>query len=580
MEEKEKRDTTIAKDKEGNFVYINSDNVLSGTHGYFCIGCGAEMIAHIPRYQIKPYFRHHPKDINIHKKECNWSDETTFHKMVKDILQSQKFITVPRLLKYPPDGEGVIYKIRDSYRISAFLVENEMDFFEDVNGELKFKKLNSEKKLLVESHIRPDVTFFNNENKPILFIEIVVTSGIKENKLLKVKRLGIDTIQLKIPHDIESIRNYFKDNKTNYTKWIFNNEEQNTPYFSFSRSLGEGILSIDQFSDRLYEESFKCRKNQIGNLIRSIGQILEQEYYTEIIGGIECEILRVNEDTERDIERLQRIQSNNRTGIEAKYSDQNSALTRGEDEFRSDKARLEKLNQGEQRKNRETESGFKTETRGIENRIAKCRKLISEQDEDIERIRGEIRKIEAGFLTFDEQTRGVEEELIDVSGRIQQFRNSINEIQSKGTGITNEFRRRVRALPTEYLEIERRVEEDSQRRRREHISDFERRKKAIRPDFEREEKRLEQDFQFRRTKIQRQFDENSRRIIEGVRRRDGKAVPELGDRLNGCDKINSALIDISKVKEYGKRIRLAKDCFESKSWKNWDRFRDVYRGNG
>ena len=580
MTEKEKKNTTIALDKEGNFININNDNVLSGAHDYFCVGCKAPMIAHLPKYQIKRYFRHDPQYIDIHKKLCNWSDELTFHKRAKTILQMEKKIAVPRLLKFPPNGETNVYKIRDSEIIEACHVENEMDFFEDINGMLNFKRLSPEEKLLVESHIRPDVTFFNSENKPILFIEIVVTSGIKENKWLKIKRLGIDTIQVKIPTDsLESVNEYFKKYRTNHTKWIYNNEEQNTSYFSFSSSSGKGVSTLEDYEGSIFEENFKCRKNQIGGLIRRIGQILEQEHYTEIIGGIEYKILRVDEDTERNIERLRRIQNDVRTRIERKYSEQNSKLTIGEEGFRSEKSRVEKLNQEEQAKIRGKESYFDEETGNIELRITEYQKIISEQDIDIERVKGEIRKIEAGLLTFDEQTRGVEEDLINVSGRIQQFRNSISEIQSKETGINKEFLRRVEALPTEYLEIERGMEEDSQRRRREIISDFERRKEAIRPDFEREEKRLEQDFEFRRAKIQRLFDENSKRIIEGVRRRDNKTVPELGDRLNGCDKINSALIDIGKVKENGRRLQIVKKCFESKSWKNWDRFRDVYGGN-
>jgi hypothetical protein len=583
MPQREKKNTTIAHDKEGNFININNDNVLSGAHDYFCVGCKAQMIAHLPQYQIKRYFRHNPKFIDIHKKLCKWSDEKTLHKLAQDILQIEKKIAVPRLLKFPPNGptETNVYKIRDSEIIGASYVKNEMDFFEDINGKLNFKKLRPEEKSLVESHIIPDVTFFNSENKPILFIEIVVTSGIKENKWLKIKRLGIDTIQVKIPTDsIESVNEYFRKHRTNHTKWIYNNEEQNTSYFSFSPSSGKGISRLEDYEGSIFEENFKCRKNQIGGLIRRIRQILEQEHYTEIIGGVEYEILRADEDTERNIERLRRIQNDVRTRIEGKYSEQNSELTKGEGDFREYKGKVENLNKEEQIRIKREGEQLDNETKQIEDRITECQKIISEQDIDIERVRGEIREFEASIFTFNEQARGVEEELIDVSGRIQQFRNSINEIQSKETGINKEFLRRVKALPTEYIEIERRMEEDSQRRRTGIINEFERRKGAIRPDFEREEKRLEQDFEFRRTKMQREFDENSKRIIEGVRRRDSNAVPELRDRLNGCNKIHSALIDIGKVKADGRRLQIVKKCFESKSWKNWDRFRDVSEGNG
>ena len=296
----ENNDNTYAFDKDRNYIKIK--DALSGANGYYCIGCSSEMIAHKSQ-KIKEYFRHHPKDININR-SCIWSDETTRHKLAMDILQINKSIKVPKIVKSPPDGNGPVYKIRDSEIIYAHTVEIEMSFFEDVEGNVRWKRLGVDELHSGEDLlIRPDVSFFDSTGKPILLIEIVVTNRIKEPKLLKIRRLGIDTVQVKIPTDsLESINTCF--DKTTYTQWVYNYEEHSTSYLSISTSSGKGISSFDELPEGIHEETFKCRKNQIGNLIRAFERCLEKEPYTTIKRELDNQLLEVESHTERDSKQL------------------------------------------------------------------------------------------------------------------------------------------------------------------------------------------------------------------------------------------------------------------------------------
>lgn len=150
----------------------------------------------------KHHFSHDPKDIAI-KGKCTYSDETERHKIAKDILQRIKQIKVPALYKYPPQVvEGKSYKIRDAQVIKAFSVRNEISFYEDENGNLSYgSNIYSETGIKKYALIRPDITFFDVNEKPILLIELIATHDINEEKLSKIIRLGDDTIRISIPKE-------------------------------------------------------------------------------------------------------------------------------------------------------------------------------------------------------------------------------------------------------------------------------------------------------------------------------------------------------------------------------------------
>jgi len=94
--------------------------------------------------------------------------------------------------------------------------------------------------------IRPDVAFFDANNLPILLIEVVATHKINAEKLSKIRRLGINSIQITIPKGSpEEIRAAFYT--TSRTQWIYNYEQEETPYIRIPEGDNQGILLIDEF---------------------------------------------------------------------------------------------------------------------------------------------------------------------------------------------------------------------------------------------------------------------------------------------------------------------------------------------
>ena len=88
--------------------------------------------------------------------------------------------------------------------------------------------------------IRPDVTFFDSGNEPILFVEIVTTHKNNDEKLSKIRKLGINTVQVTTPKDSAAeIENTFS--KTERTKWIYSHEEAKSEYIQMSIGDAEGV---------------------------------------------------------------------------------------------------------------------------------------------------------------------------------------------------------------------------------------------------------------------------------------------------------------------------------------------------
>jgi hypothetical protein len=281
---------------------IHISEAESGRKGYFCLGCGRELQAVKQTKENRiSYFRH---DHNAMKGEglCTYSDETYRHQLGKQILLNYKKVKVPAVYKYPPkNSEGLIANLisKEKYIEASFGVP-ELTFYEDDNGEIHYEKM-SQDSIRKHQLIRPDITFFDNQSKPILLIELVVTHKLTEEKKLRIKRLGIDCIQITIPKDSpEKIEKVFDSTKN--TKWIYNYEQERREYISTTLPGGEGVSLIDEDQRKLFEESYKCRVSQIGNLIRTIRRCLESEQYAGIVEKLESEISRVegNSDTERD----------------------------------------------------------------------------------------------------------------------------------------------------------------------------------------------------------------------------------------------------------------------------------------
>ena len=222
MKEKEKNkdeQNEFAENIKGESIYIL--DAESGKKGYYCIGCKGEMQA--VKSNIagrKSYFRHDATDVKKIERDCTFSNQNYRHTQAIAILNRIKKIKVPPLYKYPPkNSDGMAIKLKDSELIEAKYTKSELTFYESDEGDVNFGK-NPE----IDSRnllIRPDVVFFNSENEPILLIEIVVFHKISNEKLAKIKRLGIDTVQITIPKDsLENIEKSFLSGRK--IKWIHN----------------------------------------------------------------------------------------------------------------------------------------------------------------------------------------------------------------------------------------------------------------------------------------------------------------------------------------------------------------------
>ncbi|MCX6312827.1 MAG: hypothetical protein NT084_14485, partial [Bacteroidetes bacterium] len=318
-----------AKNIEGGTIHISE--AASGRKGYFCLGCDREMQAVISRIQYRAsYFRHDPKAV-LGQPKCTYRDETYRHRLAKIILARLKSLHVPALYKYPPKGEnGLAVLIEEAKTIEAFSVGLEKEFYEDENGKIHcVPNKESDDKFLV---IRPDVTFFDKDNKPILLVELVATHKLSDDKKIKLKRLGIDVIQIKIPKDSpESIEKCLLTGEK--TKWIYSHVEENTEYVPVSSGNTTGISPIDEEQRKLFEETFVCRRAQINNLVRTIKRCLESKPYRDIEQSLRGELSRVEGNTEEHRERLNKLRKDFGERVDRKFESESRKIENEEGGF-------------------------------------------------------------------------------------------------------------------------------------------------------------------------------------------------------------------------------------------------------
>jgi hypothetical protein len=427
---------------------VNRENRGRGP-GYFCMGCQRRLQAvlfTIDNYQS--YFRHDAEAVKNEPK-CTYSDETYRHKLGKEILQRLKSIRIPSLYKYSTDKENPRkYLLSESQFITASRVINEHFLYEDENGEIcysKDKPVNKEEELL----IRPDVLFLDSKDRPILIIELVATHKPDRNKLIKLKRLGINAVQVRIPRNSpEAIEMVFK--QTTNTHWIYNYVEENTEYLPISGSLVEGISQVDVEQKRFFEETFLCRSAQIRNLIRQIERLLESERYEQIVGDFESEIQRVEENTRREQQRLDELRDqHSERGIE-KHSERRKAFRENRDRFQRYQRELE----DRYSKKRSELEGESTTVSGT---IAEIEFQLEELDSRGETTRYTIEEEQRAMESLGRQIEFVER---DEEREREQFEQSKADIERE-TGTEEEA---IDQIPIRVAEEGERLEKDFRKR--------------------------------------------------------------------------------------------------------------------
>ncbi|MCB9041693.1 MAG: hypothetical protein H6557_34190 [Lewinellaceae bacterium] len=512
--------------------------VESGRKGYYCMGCDAEVEAR--KGDIRShYFAHVPTDVGIERK-CTFSDETYRHKLAKEILQRIKQIKVPALYKYPPVGEeGKPYKIRDSWMVKAATVRIERQIYENESGEIcSGQHIDFEKDKGKFLLIQPDAVFFDEKNKPVLLIEIVATHKISPEKLSRIRRLGIDTVQARIPKDSpEGIEASFY--KTERTQWIYNHEQETTTYVRVPEGDPEGVLPTDGFQRKLFEaaESFECRRSQINNLIRGIGKCLESEPYRKSKASLGRELQRVKGNTERSRVWWQELQRRYEKEMEESFRLEEEALGRGE-------AELERA-----------ESRFQEYCKGLETRYYQKRELLGEEERrfepacqaEIERIEGDLEALGADGAGFEERMEEIrrEEGLLE-----QRFRREEGKI--------NELTRRAQA-----------AFDDLERRRKEPSTSIGALEDGIRRAFDEARRRVESQYRAEEESIPGEFEALRRRTVEAVENRIGEGELSIHRRVKDALDQGRLLLSISQGQSGIQRLRAIKQLLDSRAYKDW-----------
>ncbi|OAD42955.1 hypothetical protein [Polaribacter atrinae] len=430
-------------EKHGKNIHIS--DAESGLKGFRCLGCHAQMVANIQKKNPNwlSYFSHHATDVNKEKIECVRASQVYREKIARTILNELKYVNAPAIYKYPPlDSDENLFpmKIESRRKIEAAYTKAELSFYENEDGVIEWGKNRTitDKDLL----IRPDVTFFNKDNKPILFIEFIVYSKIKPDKFLKLSRLGIDTLQINIPRKSEAdIEKALKSSRT--YKWVYNEKEANTEYIPIFRKDTEDLSQINDNDRIFFEEDFRCRQTEINWLIRSVKRNLQSEQYRTTELGLNQQIQKVERNTEIENQRLGDLEESNRRVALARNSNE-------EDQEDKEYAELERR--------------YFAEKRRLEDAIYNAsvdQKFRSELIENIRIEEEEIKRIEREEIDFETEIR--ERVQNKFSGSIRREKEEIDSLEET---IRDSFDREILAteriittLGISYNDIPREVSE-------------------------------------------------------------------------------------------------------------------------
>lgn len=517
----------FAENVKGEVIYIL--DAESGRKGYFCIGCKSQMQAVKTKIKgRKSYFRHDATDVKKNQRQCTFSNENYRHSQAISILNRIRKIKVPTLYKYPPKNyNGKTIKIRDSEFIEAKYSKSELTFYETDDGEVKYgNNPDIDNRNLL---IRPDVTFFNLQNEPILLIEIVVTHKIDSEKLAKIKRLGINTVQVTIPKDsLENIEKSFSLGQK--IKWIHNNEQERTEYIYSPNNDTEGVSQTDELQRKFFEESFECRKSQIKNLVRAIIKSLESEQYRRIEGEFRQEIQRVEINTKRTQEELQKYRDGIRSQVECKF------------ETRRENIRTEEKNLD--RKEEELNIFFKDNERTIKERSANLEERYIKRRTEIKERQREFSKSIREVEFFESSEREYREEQERVTRRITEVRNRAeNNIQIR------------EQLPEKYQRLQNEEEETI---------------KYQDSEIESEEKGLPNYFEQKERDLETEFERIRESRVEQIKKSDNTGESEFSNRLKRILIARSIFNDWNERENTLKRNRRALECFRKGTYKSWN----------
>jgi predicted nucleic acid-binding Zn-ribbon protein len=542
-DQKEHDDHSYAHDLQDKLKHISE--VERGRKGYFCPGCRQKMIARKGDIKIH-HFAHDPQDVERRGK-CTYSDETIRHKLGKEILQHLKHVKVPSLRKYPPDGQnGGVQIIRESWTVEADSVAVEMPFYENDQGKIIWGRDHTWKtdsgKFL---QIQPDITFLDAEGKPILLIELVATHKINEEKYLRIRNLGIDTIQVSLPTGPSTeIEETF--HKTARTKWVYNYERENTEYQYVSPRSGQDLSLSDEFERGLVniERTYECKVFEIKGAIRRFRRYLESEQFTSLRRQIQQKIRRTERNTTEYRKQWRELQERIDREVSAGFESERARLDEIEAKFILEESEFEKTNGGLEERYQFKDQSLRDEERTYratsQDEIDDIAERIRELGANPEPLSDRIEKLRA---EEEEYKRAIESEQIYLEERREFISEEISGIDKQSIEIESEASR----LEIEYSGIEKRVRAENSER-----------EDQIRSELGRSEQEL-----------RAKFDRDRELSVGAIKDRDIGRTPRLNRKIKEIVEAGGLLDIIPITAELERRLRKARSEFDQGSYKEW-----------
>lgn len=478
---RESEQEILAMNISGNALHISE--VKSGRGGYFCCGCGNELVAHKGEF-MKHHFKHLATNISRNIRKCIHSSNEYRERIAKSILNRLKYVKVPKLYKYPPSGEnGAPNLLQGGKIIEAAYTKSELTFYEDEFGSIKYGSNPEIQERYLQ--LRPDVTFFDKNDKPILFIEFVFTHKVNDEKKIKLQRIGIDTIQIKLPKTtIEDIESTIRSTKNTY--WVYNEIESNTNYVRVPSGNTEEVFPIDENQRRIFEKSFTCKSSELNELIRKIERHLQSEQYKTTKRNFDSEISRATKNTEilrndsrkiergleeeisREVEPKERFIEERRSELEGRYLKKRDSIITEESDFERKEAESirnkkikEDLEESINAKNNfinEVERDFKENAENLKREFDNKRtsleklyrvfeaeefKIIKDTTISIKQTRERVNaQAESNKRDLKEEIRRIEQQIREEESFIEELRREEEVIYIKAR---EEFNRRVEA---------------------------------------------------------------------------------------------------------------------------------------
>lgn len=260
-----------------NSKIFNAATVNQSDGPFYCQYCGEKLKLskniNPDARQFRPHFKHQEEDVNNPRK-CIYTNSDHRHKLATKVLLESKKIKVPAIGKPNPENPDDPWMlIREAYFIESADVRKEVAIYEDESGDMHYGDQTSHEKMNL--FVRPDVVFFDSDGAPLLFVELVHTHKPDKQKVQKFNRIGIDTVQVKIPHTSkEDIEKCF--NRSTNVKWVYNHEQANAVYRTPDGKESIELPNVDQDQRKLLEETQACRQARIRNLIRGIKRCYNQ----------------------------------------------------------------------------------------------------------------------------------------------------------------------------------------------------------------------------------------------------------------------------------------------------------------